>query len=93
MNNAKKNSWNTVKIVYAPTSFAATDGADDFSVTVYVNGKIEETITTNYSIGKDNANIPTLDGIACFSFGLNNSCFGTFRIDDASFKLLKVASE
>ena len=93
MNHITKGSWHTVKIVYAPTSFKDTDGEDVFSVKIFVDGVHKQTITTNFSLGRDKADIPPVDEIACFSFGLNSACVGTFRFDNASFKLLKEASK
>ena len=93
VNSLSKGVWHTVKIVYKPTAFMAKDSKDEFAAEIYFDGVLNKTITDNYSIGKENANIPTLSELSCFSFGLNNSCNGTFRFDNASFKLLKEASK
>jgi hypothetical protein len=93
VNSLSKGVWHTVKIVYKPTAFMEKDSKDEFAAEIYFDGVLKDKITVNYSIGKENANIPTLSELSCFSFGLNNKCNGTFRFDNASFKLLKEASK
>lgn len=81
-----KGDWNKIKIVYTPTSFADDNGAEDaFTAEYYINGALAESTSANYSIGKDNWNIPTFDKIAFFTFSFNGAARGDFKIDNASF--------
>jgi hypothetical protein len=83
----KTGAWNRFKIVYAPTKFKDVDGEDVFTAKVYINNMETAAYTydINYSIGKENANIPKLTDIYCYCFTFNNASNGKFLLDNVSF--------
>lgn len=83
----KHGDWNTVKVVYEPTKFIDVDGEDAYIAYAYVNNMDTPvyTYSTNYSIGKDNANIPKMTEIGAYVIAFNAASKASFKIDNVSF--------